>query len=149
MRKRGFEVVSNYASKNILLPKRQTKYSAGYDLAAAEQIELHPHKITIVPTGLKAYMSGDEYLAIFIRSSLAIRHGLSLANSTGIIDADYYDNPQNEGHILLAIYNNDNRSAYLKEGERVAQGIFTKYLVTDDDTIEVTGRIGGIGSTGK
>ena len=103
--------------------------------------------MTLIKTGLKAYMKDDEYLAIFIRSSMAIKKGLFLANSTGIIDADYYNNEDNEGHLMVAVYNTKDEPFHVNKGDRVAQGIFTKYLTTDDDHAEGV-RTGGVGSTG-
>ena len=93
-------------------------------------------------------MELNEYLSIFIRSSLAFKKGLMLANSTGIIDCDYYNNPDNEGHIMIAYYNTKDVPYTIKKGERIAQGIFMKYLTTDND--DASGiRMGGIGSTGQ
>ena len=91
-----FEIVTAYKDRDIHLPIRKTAKSAGYDLEAAETTVLAPHAVTVVPTGLKAFMEGDEYLSIFIRSSLAFKKGLMLANSTGIVDSDYYNNEDNE-----------------------------------------------------
>ena len=105
--------------------------------------------MALIPTGLKAYMQPDEYLAIHIRSSLAVKQRLVLANSQGIIDADYYNNADNEGHILIALLNGGSQDVAVSAGMRIAQGIFCKYLLTDRD--ELTGkeeRTGGIGSTG-
>ena len=82
-----------------------------------------------------------------IRSSMAIKRHLALVNSTGIIDSDYYNNEENEGHIMIALLNYGKETVSLEKGERVAQGIFSKYLITNDD--DATGiRTGGIGSTG-
>ena len=93
-------------------------------------------------------MNYDEYLAIHIRSSMAIKRHLMLVNSTGIIDSDYYNNEENEGHILIALINMGKEEVQLEKGERVAQGIFSKYLIaTDDDATGI--RTGGIGSTGN
>ena len=148
MRHRGFEIVTAYEGKDIHVPQRKTAKSAGYDLEAAADTVLAPHAVTVVPTGLKAYMELNEYLSIFIRSSLAFKKGLMLANSTGIIDCDYYNNPDNEGHIMIAYYNTKDVSYTIKKGERIAQGIFMKYLTTDDD--DASGiRMGGIGNTGQ
>ena len=72
MRKRGFEVVSKYEGKGINIPTRHTAASAGYDMEAAEETVLAPHRVTIVPTGLKAYMQPDEYLALHVRSGFSI-----------------------------------------------------------------------------
>ncbi|MDY6083931.1 MAG: dUTP diphosphatase [Dialister sp.] len=145
---RGFEIISAYAEKDIHIPKRKTAKSAGYDIESAEDAELLPGTITIVPTGLKAFMKEDEYLTIHIRSSMAIKHGIILINSTGIIDADYYNNEDNEGHIMVALYNTTDKIFPLSKGDRIAQGIFNRYLSTDDDEAEGI-RSGGIGSTGR
>lgn len=101
----------------------------------------------LVPTGIKAQMNDDEVLKIFSRSSLATKKNIQLANSTSIIDADYYNNEKNEGHIYVPLINLGNIPVVIKKGERIAQGIFEKYLVTDNDN--ATGkREGGLGSTG-
>lgn len=147
MRTRGFEIVSSWVGKDIRLPERKTEKSAGYDIETAAAVELLPGKTTVVPTGLKAYMQGDEYLAIFVRSGMAIKRGIMLVNGTGIIDADYYDNADNEGHIMVALYNTGAEVVAIEKGERVAQGIFTKYQKADDDCAKGI-RTGGIGSTG-
>lgn len=145
---RGFEIVSAYRERQISLPQRKTSRSAGYDLAAAEAVELLPGKVTLVPTGLKAYMQADEYLGLHIRSGLALTHALSLINGQGIVDADYYDNPDNEGHIMIAIINHGSEAIEIAAGTRIAQGIFYNYLCADNESGELTERIGGFGSTG-
>ena len=144
---RGFEIVSAYRERQISLPQRKTARSAGYDLAAAEAVELLPGKVALVPTGLKAYMQANEYLGLHIRSGLALTHALSLINGQGIVDADYYDNPDNEGHIMIACYNTTDTPCALEKGERVGQGIFMAYLTVSDDAADGI-RSGGIGSTG-
>lgn len=144
---RGFEVITAYEDKDIHLPTRKTTESAGYDLECAEAVTLAPGELKLIPTGIKAFMAYDEYLAIHIRSSMAIKRRLALVNSTGIIDSDYYNNEDNEGHIMIAVLNYGTELVHLEKGERVAQGIFSKYLITNDD--DATGvRTGGIGSTG-
>ncbi len=149
MRLRGFELISDYQNTDIILPQRKTAFSAGYDLAASEAVTLLPGTVTLIPTGLKAYMQDDEYLGIHIRSGLSIKHNLSLINGQGIIDADYYNNPDNEGHILIAIFNHSTQSTYIAKGTRIAQWIFYKYLLTDtDEAVCIATRSGGLGSTG-
>lgn len=144
---RGFEVVSAYAGQGLTLPERKTAESAGYDIASAEDVVLAPQQVTMIPTGLKAFMGIGEYLAVYIRSGISIRNSLLLINGTGIIDSDYYNNEENEGHIMIAVYNAGTEPFEIHKGERVAQGIFTRYLLVADD--EATGvRTGGIGSTG-
>ena len=102
---RGFEVVSAFEEQDINLPTRKTTESAGYDIECAEAVTLEPGQVVLVPTGIKAFMAYDEYLAIHIRSSMAIKRHLALVNSTGIIDSDYYNNEENEGHIMIALLN--------------------------------------------
>ena len=146
---RGFELTGAYQEKHLSLPVRSTPGSAGYDIASAIDTQLPPGIMTLVPTGIKAYMLQDEYLGLHIRSSLAVKFGLRLANGQGIIDSDYYNNPDNEGHILLALVNGGSQSVRITCGMRLAQGIFYKYLLADED--HLTGkelRGGGIGSTG-
>ncbi|BBB93127.1 deoxyuridine 5'-triphosphate nucleotidohydrolase [Methylomusa anaerophila] len=145
---RGFEKISTYEHKSISLPGRKTKQSAGYDLAAAEDVVVPPSQIILVPTGLKAYMQPDEYLGIHIRSGLSVKRGLSLINGQGIIDSDYYNNPENEGHIMIALYNHSSSSVHIQKGERIAQGVFYKYLLADNDDANES-RSGGFGSTGN
>lgn len=148
MRTRGFEPVTAYKDAGLPLPERKTAASAGYDIVAAADTVLAPGAVTLVPTGLKAYMQLDEYLGIHIRSGLAVKHALSLVNGQGVIDADYYDNPGNEGHILIAVINHGPAPVTVSRGERIAQGIFYKYLRADGDQV-TEGRGGGFGSTGK
>ena len=149
MRKRGFEVVSAFADKGIHLPVRKTAASAGYDIEAAEERVLAPHEVTIVPTGIKAYMQENEYLGIHVRSGFSARNNVSFINSQGIIDADYYNNEDNEGHIMLAFHNHGDKPVLVEKGMRVAQGIFYSYLTVDgDEAGHGEKRRGGMGSTG-
>jgi len=150
MKLRGFEIISSYKNTDISLPIRKTQYSAGYDISAATETILLPATVTLITTGLKAYMGSDEYLGIHIRSSVSIKNNLSLLNGQGIIDADYYNNADNEGHILIAIYNHSAQKIVISKGTRIAQGIFYKYLVTDTDENNLSAtRTGGLGSTGE
>ncbi len=148
MKKRGFAVVSAYQPAGVALPQRKTKHSAGYDLAAADTVTVEPQAVALIPTGLKAYMLPQEYLGIHIRSGLSIKKKLMLVNGQGVIDADYYDNPDNEGHIMIAVFNPGPDSVTIEAGERIAQGIFYRYLVADDDEGADAVRQGGFGSTG-
>lgn len=143
---RRFAAVAAYAH-TAAMPERKTAHSAGYDLAAAEPVVIEPRKVALIPTGLKAYMEGDEVLLLTIRSSLAAKRGLMLANGVGVIDADYADNPDNEGHILVAVVNLTDQPVSVAAGERVAQGIFVRYLTTAGDAAGGR-RTGGFGSTG-
>lgn len=150
MQGRGFKVIKLYKDKAVSLPQRKTAYSAGYDIEAADDVILLPSEVTLVPTGLKVYMPSDEYLGIHIRSGLSIKKKLSLINGQGIIDADYIDNADNEGHIIIAIYNHGSEKVQVSKGDRIAQGIFYKYLKADYDKEYVNKiRAGGFGSTDK
>ena len=144
--RRGFEKVSGYEYVN--LPKRKTKQSAGYDIESAVNVVITPGETKLIPTGLKVYMDENEWLGIHIRSSLAIKYGLILANSVAVIDSDYYNNPDNEGHIMLPIRNVSGMPYTVKKGDRIAQGIFHRYYKVDNDSADGD-RTGGIGSTGK
>ena len=151
-RKRGFEIAKGFEDKKINLPIRKTKYSAGYDVEAAEDTVIPSFKKgmapTLIKTGIKAYMQDDEMLVLYNRSSNPKKKGLILANSVGIIDKDYYGNEDNDGHIMFAFYNIKEEDVTIKKGECIGQAIFQKYLLTDDDNAEVI-REGGFGSTSK
>ena len=152
MRTRGFEVVKEYVNKGINLPVRKTKHSAAYDIEAAEEVVLPSFqkgmKPTLIPTGLKAYMQSDEVLLIVPRSSGPKKQGISFPHNVGVIDSDYYNNPDNEGHIFVQCINLKDEDVVIKKGEAVAQAIFQKYLTVDDDNAEGE-RTGGFGSTDK
>ena len=146
---RRFAVVTAYSDDGIAIPSRQTRNSAGYDLAAAVDCICPPGEITLIPTGLKVYMPADEFLAIALRSSLPRKYGLVLANGLGIIDADYVDNPANEGHFMIQVLNIGKEAVHIAKGERLAQGIFLKYAVTATEAEPLGERQGGWGSTDK
>lgn len=144
---RGFEVCKGFEDKNVSLPKRSTKNSAGYDISLAEDLTIEPRKLGIGLTGIKAYMQHDEVLMLFTRSSLPRKYGLILPNSVGIIDSDYYSNPTNDGQIHVQLYNFGDEPVTLKKGERIVQGIFRKYLTVENEEEIHTVRNGGMGST--
>ena len=151
-RKRGFEIAKGFENSNINLPVRSTKNSAGYDVEAAEDCIIPAfkpgQKPTLVKTGIKAYMESDEVLILANRSSNPGKKGLILANSIGVVDSDYYENPDNDGHIMYAFFNFKAEDVEIKKGERIGQAIFQKYLVTDNDIAQGE-RTGGFGSTNK
>ncbi len=118
---------------NIKLPIRDSKKSAGYDLYLLEDLELKPNESIKLPTGIKARFEDDEVLLIFVRSSMGFYYNLRLVNQVGIIDADYYNNKNNEGHIFLKIQNEGTQTLKLKAGDGIVQGIFLKYLTTESD----------------
>lgn len=152
MKTRGFEIAKGFENKDINLPVRKTKYSAGYDVECAEDTTVPSFKKgmnpTLIPTGIKAYMADDEVLYLYNRSSNPKKKGLILANSVGVVDKDYYGNPDNDGHIMFAFYNIKEEDITIKKGEAIGQAIFAKYLVTDDDVADGK-RQGGFGSTDK
>ena len=145
---RYFNTVKEYKGLDINLPKRQTSMSAGYDIESAETVVIGAGETVIVPTGLKAHMPSNEFLAIYPRSSLATKFGVVLANTVGIIDADYVDNEDNEGHIGVPLKNTSDVDFVVKKGDRIAQAIFQPYYIVNDDNT-TTMRNGGFGSTGK
>ncbi len=149
---RGFEIAKGFENENINLPIRKTKYSAGYDIEAAEDVVIPSFKKgqnpTLVKTGLKAYMQDDEVMLLYNRSSNPKKKGLIMANSVGVIDKDYYGNPDNDGHFMFAFYNIKEEDILIKKGEAIGQAIFQKYLVSDDDSAEGE-RLSGFGSTDK
>lgn len=151
MRLRGFEIAKGYEDKDIHMPVRKTKNSAGYDVEAASDIVIEPYKHgmkpTLIPTGLKAYCQDDEYYILVNRSS-GPKKGFVMANSIGIIDADYYGNESNDGHFYFQYWNFGDKPLEIKKGDIIGQVIFQKYLTVDDDN--ATGmRTGGFGSTNK
>ena len=166
MKKRGFEVVTAYQNKEIQLPQRATHHAAGYDFEAAAEIvipsiwkQVLTRKIgqesdnkklkpTLVPNGIKAYMGDDEYLQLANRSSNPLKRFLSLANGIGVIDSDYYNNADNEGHIMFQFTNFGLADMVIKKGERIGQGIFLPFLKADQDQT-TTERTGGFGSSNQ
>ena len=152
MRKRGFEVAKGFENEGINLPIRKTKYSAGYDVEAAEDCIIPAYKFgdkpTLVKTGIKAYMPEDEFLMLCNRSSNPGKKGLVMANSVGIIDSDYYGNPDNDGAFMYAFYNFFDHDLEIKKGDVIGQAIFQKFYIADGDSAEGE-RMGGFGSTSK
>ena len=134
--------------EDIAIPTRSTKHSAGYDFKSPIDFVLNPGESKKVPTGIKASMNEDEFLAIFVRSSMGFKYNIRLCNQVGIVDSDYYNNPDNEGHIFIKIQNEGTETLTINKGDRFAQGIFMNFLITDDD-MSFGDRTGGFGSTGK
>lgn len=164
MRTRGFEKVSfdefqktfsnkienlREAYELLTLPVRETKGSAGYDIKTLFAFSLVPNESIIVPTGLKAYMAVNEFLAIVNRSSLGIKHGIMLKNQIGIIDQDYYNNNDNEGHFKIGLINMGRDVWHCEKGSAIAQAIFLNYNTVDNEMPCERIREGGIGSTNE
>lgn len=151
MKVRGFEIAKGFENMNINLPQRKTKMAAGYDVEAAEDVVVPAfkpgQKPTLIKTGIKAYFPEDEVLYLVNRSSNPKNKGLVLSNSIGVVDADYYNNLDNDGHIMFAFYNMFDTDTVIKKGDRIGQAIFQKILLADNDKTEGE-RLGGFGSTG-
>ena len=142
----GWKNICKYDYNAIVLPVRSTAGSAGYDFVSPVTFTLFPGESMIIPSGIRCHMKQDVFLAIVPRSSVAVKHGITLLNTVAIIDSDYY-NAENEGHIMMGFKNTNNQPWMVSAGDRVCQGIFLPYLVTDNDG--ATGeRVGGVGSTG-
>lgn len=168
-KRRGFEVVSKYINDGITLPKRATSHSAGYDFCASsdicvpsilKQISENPKEVeqkesssmlrsTLVPTGIKAYMSSDEYLLLANRSSNPMKNQLALPNGVGVVDADYYGNVDNEGEIYFQFINYGLEDYVIRKGDRIGQGIFMPFLKVDMEESPTQSRTGGFGSSGR
>lgn len=136
---------------DIKLPERSTLNSAGYDFFAIEDILFIPKKLTRVMTGVKCELMPDMILMLANRSSNPSKKGLVLANGVGIIDADYYNNPDNDGEIGFEFYNMSDETVEIKKGEKIGQGIILHFIKTEDDYVSnpYGTRLGGFGSTGK
>lgn len=115
------------------IPKRKTKYAAGYDFYALEDFILKPNEIKKIPTGIKADMNNDEVLLLIDRSSQGFKYNVRMCNQVGVIDKDYYNNKDNEGHIFIKIQNEGDKEYVVKKGEGIIQGIFMKYLLVDNE----------------
>lgn len=149
MRLRGFEVAKGWEDKDIHLPERKTAHSAAYDVEAAEEAVIPAYtpgtKPTLIPTGLKAYCQEDECYLLINRSS-GPKKGFVMANSVGLIDADYYENESNDGHFYFQYFNFGTEDLVVKKGDVIGQVMFQKFLVVDNDNAAGT-RTGGFGST--
>ena len=136
---------------NIKLPERKTKHSGGYDFHTPISFTLPFGENIIIPTGIKARIDEGWVLKEYVRSSIGFKYGVLLANGTGIIDGDYYNNKDNEGHIFIKLSNNDKtfkKALTIFNGDAFCQGIFVPYGITvDDNATDV--REGGIGSTNQ
>ena len=149
---RGFIPVVEEMRKetmDYILPVRGSSKSAGYDFSSPIDVVIEPHSSVLIWTNIKAFMQDDEVLEVYIRSSTAIKRDLILKNTVGIIDSDYYSNEGNDGNIGICLYNTTYAPREIKKGERIAQGVFKKYLIADDDVCLNDVRVGGIGSSGK
>ena len=147
---RYFEVVNDKHRKTngkIILPTRATKSSIAYDFYSPVTITIPPMQSVMVWTDVKAKFNADEALLINVRSSMG-KHPIMIANTQGWIESDYYSNPDNDGNIGIRLFNLGTEPYIIKAGDRIAQGMFIKYLEADNGNTD-TERQGGFGSSGK
>ena len=132
---------------NIILPKRATSGSAGYDFHNPIDVKVNPKEVCLIPTGIRVNITEGWVLKIYPRSSMGFKYQMSLVNTVGIIDSDYYY-ALNEGHIMIKVYIGSDKVLEIKKDDRFAQGVFLEYGITiDDEALEK--RQGGFGSTNK
>ena len=118
------------------LPRRKTEFAAAYDFEALEDITILPNEIKKIPTGIKAVMNDDEVLLLIDSSSQGFKYNIRMCNQVGVIDKDYYNNQDNEGHIWIKLQNEGDKEYNVKKGEGIIQGMFVNYLTTDDEKKE-------------
>lgn len=135
------------AYESIKLPQRATKGSAGYDFYLPMNISIPPHSSMVIPTGIRCEIEEGYVLLILPRSGHGFKYGIRLQNTCGVIDSDYYYS-DNEGHIMVKLYNPNNDEFELEAGTAFCQGIFVPYGITVDDNV-TENRNGGFGSTDK
>ena len=128
--------------EDYLLPMRNSSKTAGYDFYLIEDVTIKVGEIKKIPTGIKSYYEDDEMLFLIIRSGMGFKYNLRLCNQIGVIDADYYNNSENEGHMWFKIQNEGTEDVTFKKGEAIIQGIFLKYLTTKSDLNKNQKRIG-------
>lgn len=129
--KDDFELYESYE-----LPSRDSKRTACYDIYLLDDLVIEPGEIRKLPTGLKSYFGDDEVLLLVVRSSMGFKYNIRLCNQVGIIDADYYNNKDNEGHMWIRIQNEGDATVRIPRGDAVAQALFLKFLTTDSDKNE-------------
>lgn len=119
--------------QSVKIPQRDSDATAGYDICLLNDITLKSGEIIKLPTGLKCFFEKDEVLLLVVRSSMGFKYNIRLCNQVGVIDSDYYNNQDNEGHIWIKIQNESNQDVEFKRGDAIVQGIFLKYLTTKSD----------------
>ena len=136
-----------YNSYNI--PKRSTKESAGYDFESIIDFTIKPGEIKKIPLGIKANMNSGEVLFLIVRSSQGFKYNVRMCNQVGVIDKDYYNNIDNEGHMWIKLENHGDKDYVVKKGDKIIQGIFMNFLTVDNEEEIENDRTSGIGSTDK
>lgn len=133
----------NLVNKMIPWGREDHPYTLSEMASFTKELKTKP---TLVPTGIKCSLDPNTYLELSVRSSTPLKHWILLANGVGIIDADYYNNPDNEGHIYFQVINFSPVDIQLRKGDKIGQGIIKQYLITVDDNASGQ-RLGGFGST--
>ena len=151
-RKHGLLNLIRY--ENLKIPKRATRGSACYDMYIPFDLTLTSTGSIVIPTFIKAELDVDKVIQVYPKSGLGFKYKLQLANTVGIIDSDYYNNSDNEGHIMIKIINNGTQPIYFKAGDKFCQAMINTYNIMDDDSWDIKNwegieRNGGFGSTGK
>lgn len=155
---RSFEKISFEQFKNDVcddkliynkfkLPNRSTKNSAGYDFFSLFNFSLKPGEIMKIPTGIKVNMENNDVLFLVVRSSMGFKYNVRMCNQVGVIDSDYYNNSDNEGHIWIKLKNEGDKDFIVKNGDAICQGIFLNYLTVTNERDVKKIRNGGLGST--
>ena len=155
---RSFEKISFEQFKNDVcddkliynkfkLPNRSTKNSAGYDFFSLFDFSLKPGEIMKIPTGIKVNMENNDVLFLVVRSSMGFKYNVRMCNQVGLIDSDYYNNSDNEGHIWIKLKNEGDKDFIVKNGDAICQGIFLNYLTVTNERDVKKIRNGGLGST--
>lgn len=142
-----FETACPY--DELILPRRGTAGSAGYDFYSPVDFTLAPGEVIKIPTGVRAKIDEGWVLIICPRSGQGFKYRLQLYNTVGVIDSDYFG-ADNEGHIFIKLtnVNREGKVLNVKKGEAFAQGIFLPFGVTEDDDA-LDKRTGGFGSTDR
>lgn len=133
--------------KNICIPERATSGSAGYDFYSPINFQLSPGDTIKIPTGIRCLMDESWVLLLFPRSGLGFKYQMGMCNTIPVIDSDFYFS-SNEGHIFIKFVNRGDQVININKNDRVAQGVFLPYGITEDDNVK-NERNGGFGSTGK
>lgn len=155
---RSFEKISFEQFKNDVcddkliynkfkLPNRSTKNSAGYDFFSLFDFSLKPGEIMKIPTGIKVNIENNDVLFLVVRSSMGFKYNVRMCNQVGVIDSDYYNNSDNEGHIWIKLKNEGDKDFIVKNGDAICQGIFLNYLTVTNERDVKKIRNGGLGST--
>jgi len=145
---RGFALVSRVAGDDAYqLPKRMTTHSPAYDFFSPLAATLRPGEKLAIPTGIKAYFPFPEGLFFITRSGNGTKRRVTLANNIALIDSDYYNNPDNEGEIIITLVNDGSEAFTIQQGDRFCQAFFTQLLLADQDNVQDRQRTGGLGST--